>query len=127
MDDNKMLTLVSNERIPLSPSMRMMFEISNLDNATPATVSRAGILFINAKDIGSKPFLDSWIERRDNDKEKSSLSGALQQVLHARVPARDDHRLRAHHPRDGGHYHAHAVLPAGGAAGEAGRAEEGAR
>ena len=73
MDDNKMLTLVSNERIPLSPSMRMMFEISNLDNATPATVSRAGILFINAKDIGSKPFLDSWIERRDNDKEKSSL------------------------------------------------------
>jgi len=73
MDDNKMLTLVSNERIPLTPSMRMMFEISNLDNATPATVSRAGILYINAKDVGSKPFLDSWIERRENDKEKSSL------------------------------------------------------
>ena len=36
-------------------------------------MSRAGILFINAKDIGSKPFLDSWIEKRDNDKEKSSL------------------------------------------------------
>ena len=68
-----MLTLVSNERIPLTPSMRMMFEISNLDNATPATVSRAGILFINTKDVGSKPFLDSWIERRENDKEKSSL------------------------------------------------------
>jgi dynein heavy chain len=73
MDDNKILTLVSNERIPLTPSMRMMFEISNLDNATPATVSRAGILFINAKDVGSKPFLDSWIERREDDKEKSSL------------------------------------------------------
>ena len=73
MDDNKMLTLVSNERIPLTPAMRFMFEISNLDNATPATVSRAGILFINAKDVGSKPFLDSWIERRENDKEKSSL------------------------------------------------------
>jgi len=73
MDDNKMLTLVSNERIPLTPSMRMMFEISNLDNATPATVSRAGILYINARDVGSKPFLDSWIEQRENDKEKSSL------------------------------------------------------
>jgi dynein heavy chain len=73
MDDNKMLTLVSNERIPLTPAMRLLFEISNLDNATPATVSRAGILFINAKDVGSKPFLDSWIERRENDKEKSSL------------------------------------------------------
>lgn len=73
MDDNKMLTLVSNERIPLSDAMRLIFEISNLDNATPATVSRAGIIFINAKDIGYKPFLDSWIEQRENDKEKSQL------------------------------------------------------
>jgi dynein heavy chain len=73
MDDNKMLTLVSNERIPLSDSMRLLFEISNLDNATPATVSRAGIIFINARDVGFKPFLDSWIESRENEKEKSQL------------------------------------------------------
>ena len=37
MDDNKVLTLVSNERIPLSASMRMIFEISHLRNASPAT------------------------------------------------------------------------------------------
>jgi dynein heavy chain len=73
MDDNKVLTLVSNERIPLSPSMRMVFEIANLDNATPATVSRAGIIYVNAKDVGYKPFLDSWIESRSDDKQKSSL------------------------------------------------------
>jgi len=73
MDDNKVLTLVSNERIPLSDAMRMLFEIANLDNATPATVSRAGIIFVNAKDVGYKPFLDSWIESRPTDKEKSSL------------------------------------------------------
>ena len=42
MDDNKVLTLVSNERVPLSESMRMVFEINSLKNATPATVSRAG-------------------------------------------------------------------------------------
>lgn len=73
MDDNKVLTLVSNERIPLTPTMRMVFEISNLDNATPATVSRAGILYINARDVGWKPFLDSWIEMRESEQEKSSL------------------------------------------------------
>lgn len=38
MDDNKVLTLASNERIALSPSMRLLFEISNLKTATPATV-----------------------------------------------------------------------------------------
>lgn len=61
MDDNKVLTLVSNERIPLNESMRMIFEISSLCNATPATVSRAGILYINDTDIGYQPFVDSWL------------------------------------------------------------------
>ncbi len=41
MDDNKMLTLASNERIPLKPHMRLIFEIRDLRFATPATVSRA--------------------------------------------------------------------------------------
>lgn len=47
MDDNKLLTLASNERIVLKPHMRMLFEIRDLRFATPATVSRAGILFIS--------------------------------------------------------------------------------
>ena len=55
MDDNKVLTLASNERIPLTPSMRLLFEISHLRTATPATVSRAGILFINPADLGWNP------------------------------------------------------------------------
>jgi dynein heavy chain len=60
MDDNKVLTLVSNERIPLTPSMRLIIEVSNLRNATPATVSRGGVLFINEADIGWTPYYDSW-------------------------------------------------------------------
>jgi len=52
-DDNKMLTLASNERIPLKHYMRMIFEIRDLKYATPATVSRAGILYIST-DGGSQ-------------------------------------------------------------------------
>ena len=55
MDDNKVLTLASNERIPLTPSMRLLFEISHLRTATPATVSRAGILYLNVTDLGWNP------------------------------------------------------------------------
>ena len=51
----QVLTLASNERIPLTPPMRLLFEISHLKTATPATVSRAGILFINAADLGWNP------------------------------------------------------------------------
>ena len=51
----KVLTLASNERVPLTPSMRLMFEIGHLKAATPATVSRAGILFVNPSDLGWNP------------------------------------------------------------------------
>ena len=50
MDDNKLLTLASNERIPLKPHMKMLFEIRDLRFASPATVSRAGILYISDSD-----------------------------------------------------------------------------
>jgi dynein heavy chain len=63
MDDNKVLTLVSNDRIPLTASMRLLFEVSNLKNASPATVSRGGVLYINEIDIGWNPFVNSWLDR----------------------------------------------------------------
>lgn len=55
MDDNKVLTLASNERIALTKTMRLIFEIYTLKTATPATVSRAGILYINPQDLGWNP------------------------------------------------------------------------
>ncbi|XP_067212065.1 dynein beta chain, ciliary [Linepithema humile] len=73
MDDNKVLTLASNERIALTPAMRLLFEISNLRTATPATVSRAGILYINPQDLGWNPYVTSWVEKRPLPNEKSNL------------------------------------------------------
>ncbi|XP_025202252.1 dynein beta chain, ciliary-like, partial [Melanaphis sacchari] len=73
MDDNKVLTLASNERIALTPTMRLLFEISNLRSATPATVSRAGILYLNPTDLGWNPYVASWIDTRDNATEKAAL------------------------------------------------------
>uniref|UniRef100_F7AU91 AAA+ ATPase domain-containing protein n=1 Tax=Ciona intestinalis TaxID=7719 RepID=F7AU91_CIOIN len=74
MDDNKVLTLASNERIPLTPSMRMLFEISHLKAATPATVSRAGILFVNPADLGWNPPVSSWIDQREVQSERANLT-----------------------------------------------------
>jgi dynein heavy chain len=74
MDDNKILTLASNERIPLKPHMRLIFEIGDLKYATPATVSRAGILFLNPGDLGWWPYVQSWLDKREDAAEKSSLA-----------------------------------------------------
>ncbi|MES1909576.1 MAG: hypothetical protein MHM6MM_002292 [Cercozoa sp. M6MM] len=83
MDDNKVLTLVSNERIPLSDSMRLVFEIGDLANATPATVSRAGVIFINQNDIGWRPFVDKWIRSRPSS-EHSVLQKLFGKYLTSR-------------------------------------------
>lgn len=74
MDDNKVLTLASNERIALTKSMRLIFEIAHLKSATPATVSRAGILYINPADLGWNPPVTSWIDTRQQATEKANLT-----------------------------------------------------
>ncbi|XP_076407691.1 dynein axonemal heavy chain 11 isoform X6 [Peromyscus maniculatus bairdii] len=74
MDDNKVLTLASNERVALTPSMRLLFETHHLRTATPATVSRAGILYVNPQDLGWNPYVASWIDRRRHQSEKANLT-----------------------------------------------------
>uniref|UniRef100_A0A4X2LC28 AAA+ ATPase domain-containing protein n=1 Tax=Vombatus ursinus TaxID=29139 RepID=A0A4X2LC28_VOMUR len=74
MDDNKVLTLASNERISLNPTMRLLFEVNHLRTATPATVSRAGILYINPTDLGWNPPVSSWIDKRDIQSERANLT-----------------------------------------------------
>ncbi|SOV14937.1 dynein heavy chain, putative [Plasmodium gaboni] len=73
MDDNKVLTLVSNERIPFTKEMHLFFEITNMKYASPATVSRGGVLFINKGDISYKLFISSWINLLNNNIAKTEF------------------------------------------------------
>ena len=73
MDDNKVLTLVSNERIPFTPTMRMLLEVQDMLHASPATVSRGGVLFINESDVGWKPVVESWRDRLIDPVAQSTL------------------------------------------------------
>jgi len=69
-----MLTLASNERIPLTSSMRLLLEINHMNHCSPATVSRGGVIFVNADDIGWKPAVESWVERLECTEYKPLLS-----------------------------------------------------
>ena len=72
LDDNKILTLANNDRIPMSEISRLVFEVENLINASPATVSRCGIIYISPSQLGWEPLLQSWLKRRSREKISSS-------------------------------------------------------
>lgn len=64
MDDNKLLTLANGERIRLSSNCAMLFEVGDLSVASPATVSRAGMVYVAPKNLGYEPYWLKWLKSR---------------------------------------------------------------
>ncbi|CAK8691447.1 unnamed protein product [Clavelina lepadiformis] len=62
LDDNKMLCLANSERIKLTEYMHMLFEVQDLAVASPATVSRCGMVYIDPNELGWRPYVTTWLK-----------------------------------------------------------------
>ena len=60
LDDNKMLCLTSGERIKLPDTITMLFEVQDLAQASPATVSRCGMAYLDPAHLGWEAIIDLW-------------------------------------------------------------------
>ena len=77
LDDNKTLCLVNSERIKLSPQTRMLFEVADLAVASPATVSRCGMVYVDVEELGWKPYVRTWLTALGDDSEPGTFASAI--------------------------------------------------
>jgi len=80
MDDNKLLTLANGERIRLENYCALLFEVGNLNYASPATVSRAGMVYVDPKNLRYSPYWQRWVLTRP-EPQRELLNDFFEKII----------------------------------------------
>ena len=91
MDDNKLLTLPNGERIRLQPYVKLIIEVFDLQYASPATISRTGMVYIDPKNLGFRPYYVRWVKQRclpsaAGARQRPTEGGLMQDLYEKYVP-----------------------------------------
>ncbi|KAJ3349859.1 Dynein heavy chain 10, axonemal [Entophlyctis luteolus] len=85
MDDNKLLTLPNGERIRLQKHVALLFEVGDLQYASPATVSRCGMVYMDPKNLGYRPYFLKWSNSRSTKAETDLMVKLYNKYVQAAV------------------------------------------
>ncbi|CAH8515920.1 unnamed protein product [Schistosoma mattheei] len=81
LDDNHLLTLPNGERIQFDANVNFLFETHELIHASPATISRMGVVYVSDEAINSHAFVEAWLMNQP-EMEQNQLKYLIDSVFY---------------------------------------------
>ncbi|XP_068697910.1 dynein axonemal heavy chain 8-like [Montipora foliosa] len=82
LDKGKYLNLQNGERLHLSDDVKFLFETDDLTDASPSTVSRCGVVYMDESVLGWRPLAEAWLASRSSQ-ERHCLHRAFNKAMDA--------------------------------------------
>ena len=80
LDGTKVLTLANGDRLPVPEHLTIVLETDHLQHASPAVVSRIGIVHVSSETLGYEPCVSSWVKTKPPDQQEV-LKNVLERCL----------------------------------------------
>ena len=87
MDDSKQLTLENKDRILMQKYCSLLVESYNIHHASPATISRLGMIYVDTSLLHGDAVFYKWIEAKDPKEWDETLKGYMNDNFNRVVPA----------------------------------------
>ena len=77
MDDSKQLTLENKDRILMQSYCSMLVEAFNIHHASPATISRLGMIYVDSSLLHGDAVFYKWLEAKDPKEWDETIKGYM--------------------------------------------------